>query len=85
MTQGVRGFTLKAPETQLAVCVAGGLTQWVGFAILVWDGEHTNDGMTILSQLLVDLLSKQTLTNHCNLHPVRVLEPKRRNSVNFSM
>lgn len=44
------------------------LTQWVCFAILVWDGEDSDDGVAVLPQLLVHLLTKQTLTNHCNLH-----------------
>lgn len=45
------------------------LTQWVSLAILVRDGEDSDDGVAILPQLLVHLLAEQTLTNHCNLHP----------------
>lgn len=45
------------------------LTQRVGLAILVGDGEDSYDGVAILPQLLVNLLAEQTLTNHCDLHP----------------
>lgn len=45
------------------------LTQWVSLAIFVWDGEDSNDGVAFLPKLFVNLLSEQTLTNHCNLHP----------------
>lgn len=43
-------------------------TQWVRFAILVWDREDSNDGVAVLPQLLVNLLAEQTLTDHCDLH-----------------
>lgn len=45
------------------------LTQWVRLAILVRDGEDSDDGVAVLPQLLVNLLAEQTLTNHCDLHP----------------
>lgn len=44
------------------------LTQWVCLAILVRDGEDSDNGVAVLPQLLVNLLSEQTLTNHCYLH-----------------
>lgn len=44
------------------------LTQRVSLAILVRDSEHSNQGVAIVLQCLVDLLAKQALTNHGNLH-----------------
>lgn len=53
------------------------LTQWISLAILVRDGEDSDDGVAVLPQLLVNLLAEQTLSYHCNLHPHASLCSKR--------
>lgn len=64
-------LALQAPAGKLEdrhivpLCLDG---QWVGLAVLVRDGEDADDGVAILPQLLVDLLTKKALANHSNPH-----------------
>lgn len=78
LTHGFRSPNFRKHVVQLTQSVSVGskvstgpdkvLTQWICFAILVWDGEDSDDGVTVLPQLLVNLLAKHTLTDHCDLH-----------------
>lgn len=43
------------------------LTQGVSFSILVWNCEHTHDSVALFAEMAVDFLSKEALTNECQL------------------